>query len=621
MPARLAIDCGCGYTKAVLVWPDGRWTLLGFDGGFALSNAVHVASGGLVGGGAAWQLAGTDPDGFVAAPLRAGTGEVTAGGTDVEVADLVAVSLRLVAVEATRIAGEPVDDVRMVVPAGWGPRRRTWLRRAAGKAGLGQPRLVDAPSAAIASTEVDRTGPVPSVVLVVDVGVGCEVSVLRRDPEGGLEVLSTLADADAGGDRIDAALIEAATGRAVDEWPAGQRWPLVASARVAKSALAAQPAVTMPLPDGTPPVVVNTLLLRQAAQPVLERVGKLAAEAIGNAELAVANVDAVYGVGATMALPGAAEMIAESLGVVPVVGERPGVAAVLGAVNASPSAAAAQDTDAGARIRRVPPVRRLLGLLLPGVLSLVLYGHFVFSAQFNNGTPDAPRPHYYVLASWGELAVAAVLAVLACLQASALLAGLLDGQATDRRSGGVGPSRISAGIGLAVAAGTAIAGLFAVTAAVFFAQPVAGPLRWAVLPVLPVGACAVALAVIAWRRPEPAGGWDGVLAFPASATVLAAVGIVAVSGWWLGHLPLWLAGWTTALGYAGGVLIGAAVACTLVRHLVARVVLAVLLGFFCLIISRSGPGILAVLFALAAGSWWGHRAWTVARQRQATHAG
>jgi hypothetical protein len=620
MPARLAIDYGSGYTKAVLVWPDGRWTLLGFDGGYALSNAVCVTAEAVVVGAAAWQRAETEPGGFVLAPLRAGTVEVHIGGADVEVADLVAATLRRVAAEAVRVAGAPVLDVRMVVPAGWGPRRRTWFRRVAASAGLGQPRLIEAPVAAAAPRAADDDEAPPSVRLVVDIGAGCEVSVVRRVPAAGMEVLSTLAGPDLGGDCLDAGLVEAATGRGVDDWPAEQRWPLVASVRVAKHALAEQAAVTMPLPDGSPPVVVNSLLLRQAARPVLERVGELAGEAVRNAGLTMAEIEAVDVVGAAAAVPGATEMIAVKLGVVPRVAEQPGVAAVLGAGNATPSSPPTGVDQRGELVGRLPPLRRLLGLLLPGLASLVLYGHFTFSAEFNNGTPNRPSAHYYVLASWGELAVAAVLALVACLQASAILAEVLDQTATEQRPGRGGKGRISAGIALAVAAGMAMAGLYAVTAGVYFAQPVAGPLRWAVLPILPTVAACMGLAVIAWRRPGPAGGWDSLLAFPVSATMLGAVGILAVAGWWHGHLPAWFIGWEDTLGYLGGVLLGAAVACTLVRHLLARLVLAGLLGFFCLIISRSGPDILAVIYALAVSTWWAHRAWAVFRIPEASHA-
>ena len=73
---------------------------------------------------------------------------------------------------------------------------------------LGQPTLVDAPVAA--AEHVLSTGvqvPMGSFVVVRDFGGGFEVSVLRRGPSG-FEVLSTLADPDARGPRVDEALAE-----------------------------------------------------------------------------------------------------------------------------------------------------------------------------------------------------------------------------------------------------------------------------------------------------------------------------------------------------------------------------------------------------------------------------
>ena len=619
MPAELVIDCGVGYTKAVLVRPDAGSTVLGFDGGPALSSAVHVAGGTVSVGAAAWRKAEAEPEGFVFAPLRAGTGVVSVGGADVEVADLVAAPLRHVMAEAQRVAGERVEGVRLIVPATWGPRSRTWLRHVAGRAGLGQPRLVEAPAAAVNLLASDPDRSAWSVCLLVDVGAGCEVSVLRRDAAGAVEVLSTLADADLGGDRIDAALAEIVTGMNVDELPPEQRWQIVASTRTAKQALAEQVAVTMPLPGDAPAVVVNGAFARQAAQPILERVGDLAVEAVSNADLTLADVDVAYGVGATMTMPGTSEMVAAKLGIALLVPEQPGLAAVLGAAGTGPLRPADGAGEA-ARPIRVPPLRRLAGLLLPGVASLLLYGHFVFAAEFNNGTPTLRREHYYVLAAWGELAVAALLALLTCLQASALLAALTGRTAAGARPDLRAETRISTGIGRAVAVGVAVAGLYAVAAAVYFAQPVAGPLRWALLPILPTVVCATALCVIAWRRREPRGGWDTFLVFPAAATIAAAIGIFAITAWWHGHLPAWTIGWEDPLGYLGGVLIGVAIAATVVQHPVGRIALSLPLGFFCLIISRSGPGIPAVLFAIAVAAWWAHRAWTLARTPGAAHA-
>ena len=62
---------------------------------------------------------------------------------------------------------------------------------------------------------------------------------MRRHADGG-EVLSTLADAHAGGDRIGAALVQALTGAGLDDLPAERRWPMLANIRAARHALSEQ---------------------------------------------------------------------------------------------------------------------------------------------------------------------------------------------------------------------------------------------------------------------------------------------------------------------------------------------------------------------------------------------
>jgi Hsp70 protein len=619
--SRLAIDYGAATVRAVLVTPGGTTTLR-LDGTGEMSTAVHISGAGVLTGAAAWRQAGTDPDGFVASPLRAGTGQVTAGTTEVEIVDLVAATLRQVAAEAQQIAGEPVDDVRLVVPAGWGPRRRTWLRHAARTAGMPVTRLVEAPIAALTRPGSGMAAAVPGrPVLVLDVGAGCEVTVVQPGPAGS-EVLSTLADPDAGGDRIDTALVHALTGAGPDELPADQRWQTLANTRAARHALSDQVAVSMPMTDGRPPMIVNTTLAAEAARPVFERVAELAAQALGNADLTVEQISGVHLIGAAAVTPGAADMITAKLGTTVRPVDLPHLAAVLGAADA--------DTTTGPPARadplRLPPLRRLVTLTLPGMASLGLYAHFVLSAKFNNGRPDQPRNGYYVLANWGELTVATVLATITFLQAAALFAALLDQRptTTTTTTATIGrpsaPSRISGGIGLAIAAALATAALYAVTAAVFFNQPVTRLQEWALLPILPITAAAGAVAVLAWRRGSiPAGGWDGFLAFPVTSMITATAGILAVGLWFNGGLPWWLNGWTATIGITGGALIGAAVACTLVRHPGARVALAVPIGFFTAIISRTGPDILAVIWAIAVACWWAWHAWALIRTRPSRH--
>src|SRR4051794_35311481 len=191
---RLAIDYGAADTTAVLVWPDGAWTRLVLDGAGVMSNAVYATvDGDPVVGVPAWRRAASVADGFVAMPLRAGTGTVALPGGEVEVAALVAAGLRQIAATATAGAGG-VGGGRIVVPAGWGPRRRTWWRRAAALAGLGRPQLVEAPvAAALRLLTVGVAVPVGALLLMCDLGAGFEATVVRRTPHG-FDILSTLDD-------------------------------------------------------------------------------------------------------------------------------------------------------------------------------------------------------------------------------------------------------------------------------------------------------------------------------------------------------------------------------------------------------------------------------------------
>lgn len=286
------IDCGTAATAAVIVWPDGRWTGLGFDGDRFLASAVHVgdAAGSadqVLVGAAAWRRAGSVPEGFVAEPLTAGRTTVAVAGREVETADLVAATLRRVAAQATALAGLLPDDVCLVVPAGWGPRRRTWMRQVAHRAGLGQPRLVEAPVAVaqlmLAAGEQVLVG---QYVLVCDVGATFEATVLRRGPAG-FEVLATQHDETAGGSEVDRRLAAAlsvagpavaadGTGR-VDgtdrtDGADGGRWAVVAGAQAAKEVLTRAATATVTLPTG--PVVATSAVLDAAAQPVAARAAR-----------------------------------------------------------------------------------------------------------------------------------------------------------------------------------------------------------------------------------------------------------------------------------------------------------------------------------------------------------
>lgn len=379
---RLAIDCGSVMTAAVLAW-DGGWLPLRWDGGPWLSSAVHVSGDGqqIVTGQLAWQAAASMPEGFEPAPLRHVSRErLVLAGVEVPVADLVAATLRRVADEAVRVAGGPVDDVRLVVPAGWGPRRLTWVRLAARRAGLLDVRLVPAPVAVadhLLSTGVQL--PVGSYLAICDVGGGVKATVLRRGPAG-VEVLSTLDDPDNGGHRVDellAAQLDGHTGP--DGQPEGERWQLLSTARFAKEALSVQPAATISLPAPRPPMVMTSSNLHAATRPVLERAGALTSQAITAAELVPDQLSGVFLTGGGAAIPSAPTVIGEAVGRPVTVVPEPAAAAVLGAAHASGPPAGSVDAavlDAGPPL---PPLRRLASLAVSSVASILLLVEFLLT--------------------------------------------------------------------------------------------------------------------------------------------------------------------------------------------------------------------------------------------------
>ena len=619
---RIAIDCGASTTVAVLAWPDGRWHTLTFDGSTVLPSAAYLpVDGDLVAGLQAWDLAGHDPDRFVLSPLRLGMDTVTVAGSEIPVQDAVVATLRRVSDEAARVLGSPVADVRMVVPAGWGPRRRTWMRQAAFRAGLGQPTLVEAPVAA--ATQLLTHGvqvPVGAFLVVADAGAGFEVSVLRRGPSG-FEVLATLADPDAGGDRIDGLLTASIiTLNGGDEGPvAGDEvWTMLASVRTAKESLSRYPAVTVPLPPPRTPVVVNAPTLRGVVQPVAERAADLVVEAVKAAELSVDQLAGVYCVGAGAHLPAIPQVLGERLGVTPTVVSQPDLVAVFGAVQArgdpTLSLPVAPVPQAPA-----PPLRRAAGMVIPAVASLFLVAHFLYTADYGgSGSRRYRSPGSWVIANWGELAVACVLALVGCLSIGSVMGSVLSqldrGQAHDPRQ--VPPQvRVGTGILAATAAGVALTGLYAVGGSLYLDTPVDPLLRWGLLPVTPVAAIAVIIAVLAarWAR-TPAQGWDGFLAFPLTSVVAATAGVALVQTAMATRVAPGMAVSLQLLGRAGGLLLGYAIAAALVRAWVLRLIVGLPLAvFLAAVVSWPATGLLAVMYTSAVAVWWSRRLWNLFR--------
>ncbi|WIM99532.1 Hsp70 family protein [Actinoplanes oblitus] len=604
---RLAIDYGTACTRAVLAWPGRPWHPLVIEGTVEPSSAVHVARDGTITAGAgAWRLAADDPDGFVGAPLAEGTGTVRVRGRTVPIADLVAATLRLVAGEAIRIAGVLPADVRMSVPAGWDPARRTWLRQTAHQAGLGRPQLIEAPLAALLSTKADpppASGPPASgsplsgttFALVCDVGATAEVSVVRADPQGA-EVLATVSAPDAGGRAIDDRLVAmllntsapdqtAGAGSGVEAVLRAASPATVAVLRTGKEAVSLQPAVTVPLPARGAAVVLSATLVEQAAEPVLRRLTELAAEALRAARLGAVDLAAVYAVGATAAMPAVSRVLERQLNVPVRTAAMPAAAVVLGVAEAA--GAAAPVSEPAPKVPKLTALRAL-GLVAPGLASVGLFSHFVFTARGATAS------------SWAELALAGVLGLVLCLAA-----GPWIGAALARDAGARGrwdaAGQISAGLLTADAFGVTVAALYAVAAGLYLVAPFGEPLQWSLLPVLPAALLAAAVAVLIRRRLSP----PVIVEFPLVATLILSAGSVlfAVTAGETGAGP-----WVEMASRAGGALIGVGVAFLLFRIRVLQALAAVVLGVFGFFIADPRAlGVFGVGVGIAVAVWWGQR--------------
>ena len=213
---------------------------------------------------------------------------------------------------------------------------------------------------------------------------------------------------------------------------------------------------------------------------------------------------------------------------------------------------------------------------------------------------------FSAVVNWGELAMASMFILIACLCAATLLASMLPLAASPD---GSGAGQMASGLLVAVALGTSIAGVYALGGALYFEAPIEPFLRWALLPLAPPVMVVVTVALLAarWGR-RPSQGWHSWLRFPIGSVIPAAAGMLIVD-YMVSHngiSPL-LSGPLTRVG---GLLIGVGAALALVRQPLFRLVLALPLSVVTAGITGSGTtGVLAVIYIIAVTVWWLQRLW------------
>lgn len=617
---RLAIDYGAVATKAILTWPDGQWTVLQFDGFALLPSAVAVdGNGGLLTGAQAWREAGLHPQRMLASPKRhVRDGAVDVEGHSVEVLDLVAATLRRVGQEAARLAGRPVAELRLVVPAGWGPQRRTAMRTACHRAGLPPPDLIEAPVAV--AQHLLATGAAIAFgapVLICDHGADLETTLLRRTGVG-FDVLATLTDPVAGGDRLDrdlAAQLAAWTRPQADApGDSGAHLPppdplLVANARAAKEALTTHPSIAVPVP-GHAPILLSASQLHDLAAPVQTQ-GATTARATLEAveDVTAQQLAGVYLVGGGAHVPGADGPVGEQLGRPAHVVADPQFAAVRGAAAVI---GASQPGSSSAPEGTLRPLLRTLALLVAGFGSLALVAHAYLSARLER-QPGLYDPHAYVRANWGELALASVFALITCLAAATVVAANLPPSGAPPLAPAAG-GQIGTALLIAVAVSLSIGGVYGIAGSVYFGLPVGPFLRWTLVPQIPIAAAAILAAGVSTRlRRPPPNGWDAWLAFPVSSLVAAAAGTILIQVSLSAPRYPWDETLMNLAGRGGGLLLGIGAALAATRPIY-RVVIAAPLGVFAAaIVSWAATGMLAVIYIAAVTLWWAQCIWRLVR--------
>jgi molecular chaperone DnaK len=159
--------------------------------------------------------------------------------------------------------GEPVTKAVITVPYYFGEPERAATRSAGEIAGLEVLQIVNEPTSAAVAHGHDRD-PDDGLLLVFDLGGGTfDVTLMRHDAGGGLEVIATGGDRELGGTDFDAAILARIAELAREETGADLAEDLLAQSQAVKLAeeikweLSGRPTATQPLIVAGKPVMVT----------------------------------------------------------------------------------------------------------------------------------------------------------------------------------------------------------------------------------------------------------------------------------------------------------------------------------------------------------------------------
>ncbi|MFI5908573.1 Hsp70 family protein [Dactylosporangium sp. NPDC051541] len=355
----LGIDLGTSNTVACVRIGDGIVTPLLFDASPLLASAVFVAADGtLLTGADAARAAGAAPAGLEPSPKqRIDDGSVWLGERAVPVVELLGAVLDRVATEARRVGGAAPAGTVLTYPAGWSTARLAVLADAARRAGLGEVGLTREPVAAAAyfASVLGLRLPVGQCLVVYDFGAGTfDVSIVRR-AETGVEVVAADGLTDAGGNDLDALVVDllrAATRAQAEAW-GRLDWPtstadrrarrtLWLDARAAREQLTRHARADVHIPIADVDAHVTREEFERAARPLLDRTIALT---VGTLRASGVVRDAIGGillVGGSSRTPLAASLLHRALGIAPTVLEQPELVVAYGSLHAPAQLAASR---------------------------------------------------------------------------------------------------------------------------------------------------------------------------------------------------------------------------------------------------------------------------------------
>jgi len=272
-----------------------------------------------------------------------GDAKVVMGGKEYSPAEISAMILQKLKIDAEAFLGEKVSDAVITVPAYFNDSQRQATKDAGVIAGLNVLRIVNEPTASALAYGLDKKK--EEMIAVYDLGGGTfDISILELG-EGTFQVKSTNGDTHLGGDDIDLKVMDWLTEEFKKEQGIDLRQDRMALQRLKDAAERAkrelstvgQTEINLPFitADASGPKHLNITLTRakleQLAADLLERSIEPCRKALSDAGLTAAQVTDVILVGGQTRMPKVQDMVRQFFGKEPIKGINPDEAVALGA--------------------------------------------------------------------------------------------------------------------------------------------------------------------------------------------------------------------------------------------------------------------------------------------------